>query len=472
VATTLTAVRHAYIDSVSLLQLSAEVAALKGVLEAALVMGTDLNREVLRDSGLLVGQAQNAGANDLVIAIRAEDEGAARAALERAEALLAGRRRDVGSNQQLPPRSIRSARRADPAARLAVISVPGPYAAAEARQALAEGLHVFLFSDNVSLEDEIALKQAARQKGLLVMGPDCGTAIINGIGLGFANVVRPGNIGVIGASGTGIQELVSLVHRAAGGISHAIGTGSRDLSGDVGGITTLQAIDLLREDPATETIVLLSKPPDPDVARSVLAALSGCGKRAIVHFQGLHVSAPEGVRVARNLEECAALALDRPVANGLPAHVPLHGAVRGLFCGGTLCTEAALTLGQDVVHELIDFGDDEYTRGRAHPMIDPTLRNQAIVQAGKDSRVAVLLLDFILGYGAHADPAGAALPAIHHAQTARPELAVAVHVVGTDADPQNLARQEELLREAGVQVFGSNYAAASAVRTALVGVTA
>jgi FdrA protein len=208
------------------------------------------------------------------------------------------------------------------------------------------------------------------------------------------------------------------------------------------------------------------------VARTVLAALSACGKRAIVHFQGMEFAAPGEVGVARNLEECAALALRRSTATFEPASIPLRGTVRGLFCGGTLCTEAALVFGHDVEHELIDFGDDEYTRGRAHPMLDPSLRNQAIVRSGADPSVAALLLDFVLGYGAHPDPAGAALPAIRQAQSARPELAVVAHVVGTDADPQNLAHQGQLLRDAGVQVFGSNYAAANAVRAALVGVMA
>jgi FdrA protein len=468
VPTTLTAVRQAYVDSVTLLQLTAQVSAMTGVLDAALVMGTDLNREVLGETGLLVGDAEGAGPNDLVVAIRAEDDAAARAALERAEALLVRRRDDAGSSDQPAPRSIRSAHRTDPEANLAVISVPGPYAAAEARLALAEGLHVFLFSDNVPLEDEVALKQAARQKNLLVMGPDCGTAIIGGAGLGFANVVRRGSIGVIGASGTGIQEVASLIHQAGGGISHAIGTGSRDLSAEVGGITTLQAIDLLRADPATEMIVLVSKPPDPEVARKVRGALAECGKPSVVHFQGAHTPGAD----ARNLEEAAALAIGRQMAQASIANVPSRGAVRGLFCGGTLRTEAALAFGEDLEHKLIDFGDDEYTRGRAHPMIDPSLRNQALVRAGADPRVAVLLLDFVLGHGAHADPAGAALEAIRQARSARPELAVAAHVVGTNADPQNLAHQEQLLRDAGVQVFGSNYAAANAVRAALVGVRA
>jgi FdrA protein len=253
--------------------------------------------------------------------------------------------------------------------------------------------------------------------------------------------------------------VVSLVHQAGGGVSHAIGTGSRDLHTAVSGITTLQAIDLLREDPSTEAIVLVSKPSDPAVAATTLRALAATRKPSVAYLQGVHVEPPAGVRVARNLEEAADLALGRSPLERIPRSTS-NGQVRGLYCGGTLAQEARAVLGQG--HTVLDFGDDEYTRGRAHPIIDPTLRNQAIVEAGRDLRVCVVLLDFILGLGAHSDPVGAALPAIHAAMSAGRgrSLRMVAHVVGTDADPQGLARQESALREAGVEVFGSNYRAA------------
>jgi len=422
-------------------------------------MATDLNRELLREAGLLVGEAATAGPNDLVLAVDAEDDGA----LAFAEELLRQPKDTSTSAERAAPKSLRSAHRADPQAQLAMISVPGQYAAAEARQALAEGLHVFLFSDNVPIEDEVALKRSARERGLLVLGPDCGTAIINGVGLGFANVVRRGTIGVVGASGTGIQEVTSLVHRAGSGISHAIGTGSRDLHSAVGGITTLQALDLLRDDPSTQSIVLISKPSDPLVASTVLRALTATGKPSVAYLQGAHAEAPDGVRLARNLEEAAHLALGMPADEPAP-NPRATGLVCGLFCGGTLLEEAALALGHAVEHQLIDFGDDQYTRGRAHPMIDPTLRNQAIVDAGRDTRVCVVLLDFILGLGAHPDPVGAALPAIGEALSAGRGrgLRFVAHVVGTDEDPQGLRRQEAALRAAGVEVLDSNFRAALA----------
>jgi succinyl-CoA synthetase alpha subunit len=347
-----------------------------------------------------------------------------------------------------------------------VISVPGPYAAAEARQALAEGMHVFLFSDNVSLEDEIELKQRARDQGLLVMGPDCGTAILNGVGLGFANVVRRGRIGLIGASGTGIQEVSCLLDRAGAGISHAIGTGGRDLHEQVGAITTLQALDLLSADPGTDSIVLISKPPAPAVAHTVLEAAAHIGKPVVACLLGAALEPPAGVQVATNLYQAARLAAPNAAWSSIgPESLPKlrrhegQDQVRALYCGGTLCEEAELAVGHDGGHQFIDFGDDRYTRGRAHPMIDPTLRNQAIASALHDPAVAVLLLDVILGYGAHADPAGALAGAVCDAGRS---VAVVAHVVGTTGDPQGLARQEQTLREAGVELFGSNHHAAVA----------
>jgi FdrA protein len=465
---TLAVVRKTYVDSVSLLQATAEVLALSDVEDAALVMATELNRGLLRDSGLLVDDAAQAGSNDLVIAVRASDEPAARAALAHAEALFTRRSSAGAAQETVLPRSLRAAQRVDPESNLAVISVPGAYASGEARLALVNGMHVFLFSDNVPLQDEVELKRLARQRDLLVMGPDCGTAILNGVGLGFANVVRRGCVGVVGASGTGIQEVTSLIHQAGQGTSHAIGTGSRDLHAAVGGITTLQALDLLGDDPSTETIVLVSKPSDQDVATAVLHALARTGKPAVAYLQGVNVAASRGVRMARSLAEAASLATGSPLDESIASERSLQGVVRGLFCGGTLAQEARAVLGEG--HALIDYGDDEYTRGRAHPMIDPTLRNHAIVVAAQEQGVAVLLLDFILGLGAHPDPAGAALPAIAEARRRRPELAVLAHVVGTDQDPQGLSRQEAALRSLGVQVFGSNYAAARAAARLVSGV--
>jgi FdrA protein len=481
--------RNAYVDSVTLLQISSELLGLSGVLDAGLVMGTDLNREVLSNAGLCVDEAQTAGPNDLIIAARATDTVLAAAALAQAELVLDQRRTSRSGSDAAPrilPRSLRSAHRADPGANLALVSVPGPFAVNEASLALAEGLNVFLFSDNVSLDDEVRLKRTALEKQLLVMGPDCGTAIIDGVGLGFANVVRRGRIGLIGASGTGLQEVSSLLHQAGEGISHAIGTGSRDLSTRVGGITTLQAIDLLREDASTEVIVLVEKPPAPAVAERVLLAARTSGKPVVACLLGGHIAAPEGVQMADNLYLAARMAASpastwpdlQPEA--LPRLRLRDGQhqVRGLFCGGTLCEEAetAVRAAGVAEYEFIDFGDDRYTQGRAHPMIDPSLRNQAIAEAGSEPHVAVVLLDVILGLGSHADPAGATVAAIREALSNAAadgrDLAVLAHVVGTDRDPQGLAQQEATLRAAGVHLVGSNYHAAVAASLLVEGATA
>jgi FdrA protein len=352
---------------------------------------------------------------------------------------------------------------------VAVISVPGAYAAAEAHLALSQGLNVFLFSDNVALADEVELKRRADGRGLLIMGPDCGTSILNGIGFGFANRVRRGSIGIVGASGTGIQEVASLIHQWGGGVSHAIGTGGRDMCTAVGGTTTRHAIALLCDDPATQTLVVLSKSSDEDVERGVLALLASSGKRAIACVLDSRTQL-KAVERASSLEEAARLALGKARSEDVLPAPELRLAdgqrqIRGLFCGGTLCHEATVAVGDWADHRFVDFGEDQYTRGRAHPMIDPTLRNHAIVQAGRDPNVAVILLDVVLGLAAHPDPAGAAAPAIGEARAAAEgvgrDLAVIAHVVGTDEDPQVIARQEAKLRAAGVRVAPSNFAAAT-----------
>ena len=347
-----------------------------------------------------------------------------------------------------------------------MISVPGAYAAGEARLALAEGMHVFLFSDNVPIEDEVDLKHAARQRDLLVMGPDCGTAILNGVGFGFANVVRRGSVGIVGASGTGIQEVASLVHQAGQGISHAIGTGSRDLHAAVGGITTLQAIGLLRDDPRTETIVLVSKPSDRDVANGVLRALAETGKRAVACLQSAaDVETPAGVaacRQPRRLPRAWQLARDRHRTSETIGSC--WCAARARVCSvAARCARRPLACWAQATSS-IDFGDDRYTRGRAHPMIDPTLRNQAIVAGGPRCARRRAVARLHPGLGAHADPAGAALPAIRGAAVQR-QRAVTWRSWPTSWAPTSIRRASAsrgCVAVGGVQVCASNYAAAVA----------
>lgn len=379
---------------------------------------------------------------------------------------------------------------------LALISVPGDYAALEAHKALGAGMDVMLFSDGVTIDDEVVLKRRARELGLLVMGPGCGTAIIDGVGLAFANVVRPGPVGVVAAAGTGAQEVTVLLDRYGSGISACYGTGGRDLYEDVGAITMLDAIDRLVADPATEVILCVSKPPSPLVAEQVLAALSATPKPAAVCFVGSSgLDAPEGVTIAATLEDAAIAAARAAGATAERASDPAvdwvqPGVVRGLYSGGTLCSEAAAILagllprvesnaaagaaiklapGQEpTTHACLDLGEEEYTRGRPHPMIDPFARAELLAGVAVDPAVSVILLDVVLGYGSHPDPAGALVPAIRAALSGRDRLAVVAHVCGTEADPQVASRQEATLAEAGVRLAATN-AQAARIAAALVG---
>jgi succinyl-CoA synthetase alpha subunit len=363
---------------------------------------------------------------------------------------------------------------ADPALSLAVISVPGPFAAAEATKALRLGLHVLLFSDNVSVADEVRLKQEADRLGLLVMGPDCGTAIVAGVPLGFANVVRRGPVGVVGASGTGMQEVTTRLHRAGTGVSHALGVGGRDLSAAVGGRSTLAALEVLGADPATEVIVLISKPPDPAVADRVLAAATALGRPVVACVLGGDPGRlrAAGVIPAATLADAAdlaaALVAGRPVVASGPAPLPAavhpsagpgRATVRGAFCGGTFAHEAELLLGAaGVAHVVVDYGDDEYTVGRPHPMIDPALRDAAVAAALEDPTTAVVVVDVVLGHGSASDPIGGLLTAVGDARSraSRPAVPVVAHVCGTDDDPLGRGGVVAALEAAGVAVAEAN----------------
>jgi FdrA protein len=473
-----------YLDSVALMRLSRRIAATPAVSEAALMMATPANRQILAAAGLLAGDAASAGGNDLIIAVRAESREAAEVALSEARAQLDRPRAAEGEAAAWRPRTLRTALKTAPDTRLALISVPGEFAAAEARKALRRGLHVMIFSDNVPLAQERELKEEARRLSRLVMGPDCGTAIIGGVPLAFANRVRRGDIGVIGASGTGIQEVTSLISEAGGGISHAIGVGGRDLSQAVGGISTHMAIDALDADPATRRIVLISKPPHPSVARAVLARVAQSTKPFTVCFLGADgTELPANARFASTLRAAAEDALGGLELGAAFALSPRQsracGRIVGLFSGGTLCTEAQLVLARrgrrvasnvpapgscpldaddGTCDRIVDLGADEFTRGRPHPMLDPSARNEMLRRALDDPGVAVVLLDVVIGCGAHADPAGHVAAVLAGVEPTR--IAVVASVTGTEADLQSRPRQIATLQGAGVQTAPSNAQAA------------
>ena len=542
--------RGTYHDSVTLMQVSRQAEDLPGVEAAAAVAATPVNLELLARQGFAVDPA-GLGPSDLVLCVRAADDEAADQAMEQVDTLLAGAGRvgaggGSGDGPAAAPRSLRAATRRDPDLNLAVLSVPGRHLHYEIAEALEAGLHVFCFSDGLDPATEAACKRVAAERGLLLMGPDCGTAILDGVGLGFANAVRRGPVGVVGASGTGIQEVTCLLDAAGVGISHAIGVGGRDLSPEVGGSMTLRALDLLAADDTTERLVVISKPPDPTVARRVADAAATIGKPVILAFPGMTAPPPlpPGVGFASSLEAAAAWATGGAAAGGAgagtpvagttephlpvpgppegdsspaadvvapvvhrpPAHAPTPadpthpsadpvgdppavtpGAIRGLFSGGTLCYEAMAVVAGVVGrvasniplrpewrladpnrsegHTFVDFGDDAMTEGRAHPMIDPGLRNERFRREAADPETGVVLLDVVLGYGAHPNPAGELAPLVERALAdRRGGLSVVVSLCGAAGDPQGLDAQAATLRTAGALVTRSS---AQAARLAL-----
>lgn len=469
-----------YCDSVVLMQLQRDLAALPGVQGSGVVMATPTNLALLAQSDLLPSGVQ-ARPDDLLIVVRAESDGEASAALSKVDELLS-RRRSVSAGEYRP-RSLEAALKQLPEAGWVLVSVPGKYAAGVARQALEHDRHVFLYSDNVSLEDEIALKALAASRGKLLMGPDCGTAIVNGVGLGFANRVRRGGVGLVGASGTGLQAVSVHLHQLGAGLSHALGTGGRDLSAEAGGATTMQCLDLLGRDPVTRVIGLISKPPDSRTAARLFAAAQEIDKPVVVHLLGFPPPARDlgNLHFAASLREAAGLAVamlaDEAISRpGAPHSEAGHiqGYLRGLFSGGTLAAEVLLGLRatlaplnanlsipgverlvdptQSRAHTIIDLGADEFTIGRLHPMIDNETRLARIRQEAADPAVGALLLDVVLGEGAHPDPAAELAPAISRARAAR-ELPVVVILIGTDEDPQVAAWQADRLAEAGATIF-------------------
>ncbi|MFY9196103.1 MAG: acyl-CoA synthetase FdrA [Bacillota bacterium] len=501
---------NSYYDSIVLMRLARKVRNIDDVVEAQVGMATDLNKDAVREMGFSSEELEAATPNDLVIAVVAEDEGALDSAERAINEGLEGsvKREETGEKAEKTYATLSEAAAAGDAG-IAAISVPGEYAAREAREALASGLHVFLFSDNVSIEDEIRLKKLGKENGLLVMGPDCGTAVIGGVGLGFANKVRPGRIGLVAAAGTGLQQVMSVIDSLGEGISEAIGTGGRDLSEEVGGITTFMGLALLESDSNTAVKVVISKPPHPSVRDNLIRALEDGSKPAVVCFMGEDVKAQRSesgkVLFAGDLEETAVLACRLTSGEGkerlhsdseldelayrLARTIDGEGFLRGLYSGGTLCHEtltilrragidAYSNIAQDkeflltnplesVAHTCIDMGEDYFTRGKPHPMLEPGLRIPRHIEEARHEDVGILLFDLVLGYGSHPNPAGVTAEAVKEARRIREDMGkglvqIAV-IVGTAGDPQDVEKQAGILREAGAEVLFSNRAATELV---------
>lgn len=499
--------KDAYYDSVTLMTLSNKLKKLEGVSNAVVSMGTPMNKELLQNIGLLQGELEEAGPNDLLIAIEAETEERCRAVHEEMERLLC-EKKGGGTQQAAVYRTISEAKNALPDLNLAVISVKGEFAAREAREALKRDMHVMLFSDNVTVAQELELKAMAHEKGLLVMGPDCGTAILGGAGLCFANAVRRGGVGLVAASGTGLQEVCVLVDRLGQGVSQAIGTGGRDLSAEIGGIMMLDGLRLLEEDPETRVIVLISKPPVREVAEKILAKVSACTKPVVVCFISGTPDLLKGTKAvyAASLEDAAfqaaALMEGKTAAPAAGTAFPIDGEamaaaaaglkpeqkyIRGLYCGGTLAAEAVAECGKTLSEVfsnvskkpeqhlddpmrsrgncIIDLGDDVFTVGRPHPMIEPELRCGRIIQEAEDPETAVILMDFELGYGSNADPAGVTIGAVQKARQRSAaqgrDVVFIGYIQGTQGDFQDIEKQRRTLEENGVLTAQSNLHAVS-----------
>ncbi|MGY1692744.1 FdrA family protein [Geodermatophilus sp. SYSU D01105] len=468
-----------YADSVKLMQVSRDIGAREGVAAVLVAMATPLNLELAAGMGL--APDGEASPDQLLIAITASDDEVLADAVAAVDAALAARERSGGTAEVIPARTIGAGLDALPpdGSALAIVSVPGQYAVAEAADAIAAGRSVLVFSDGVPVEDEVALKRAAHDAGVLVMGPDCGTAIVSGVALGFANVVRSGPVGLVAASGTGAQQVSCLLDMAGVGVSHVLGVGGRDLSEAVGGLATLDALAALDADPATERVLLVSKPPAPSVAAAVEEA---AGRLSVpVRSAALSPDTPDlTAAVEALLTDMGAEVPQWPSRPGDGTPAAPGAVLKGLYSGGTLADEAMLLaapvlgdirsntplrpeldLGTDLSargHVVVDFGDDALTVGRAHPMIDPTLRLEAISNLAARGEPAVLLLDVVLGYGADPDPARSLVPALTAARR-HVSLPVVVALVGTEADPQGWSRQADALAAAGAAVFASNAAA-------------
>lgn len=474
----LTVRRGTYVDSVALMQVSRQISTLPGVTSALVAMATDLNLDLARGMGFELPERTTP--NEMLVAVEADDDTAMQTALAEVDRALSAAAFPAPSSfgDAPAPLTIRAAARGGEAT-VALISTPGRYAFADAIDAVDAGLHTMVFSDNVPVEQEVALKQYADPAGVLVMGPDCGTAVLGGVGLGFANVVRPGPVGIVAASGTGAQHLMTLLDGAGVGVSHCLGVGGRDLSEAVGGLSTVRALDLLAADDATEVIVIVSKPPSASVAQAVREHADKLGKP--VMFGLLGKGRPDITETARQ----AVAAIGRswelpPPLSGQVGTGRADGSLRGLFAGGTLCDEAMIiavealgrvrsnipldpawaledSLSSDG-HTMIDFGDDRLTQGRPHPMIDGSIRIQRLLDEVADPTCGVLMLDVVLGLGAAADPAGELSDAVAAATAA--DVPVVVSLVGTGDDPQDRDRQAEMLLGAGAWVYFSNADAA------------
>jgi succinyl-CoA synthetase alpha subunit len=508
--------RNFHRDSVKLLHLSEEAKKIDGITDAAVVMGTTTNKEILQKLGLLTDEGRASSESDMILAVMADSQPLIEKGLKKIEEMVLKPPVAKGRSYY----SLDAALQAVPDANLAVVSIPGEHAREVVLKLLDKGISVHLFSDHVPPDHELELKEYAKERGLLVMGPGAGTSVIGGKAIAFANVVKKGKIGVVGAAGTGLQEVTVLLSEAGLGVSEGLGTGGGDVKAKIGGIMMLQSIDALEQDPGSSTVVVVSKPPDADVKKKIIDHIVNRTKKQYVTcFIGpesyampasmrgrvratktLHAAVMEAIQATEpgryaeiakpfSMSQNDLMALASKISKGLNDK---QKYVRGLYTGGTFAYETLVILGrmigdvysnapidarlklansyQSVKDSIVDLGEEEFTVGRAHPMIDPTIRKMRIVEEAKDPEVAVIIMDFMLGYGSHSDPAGAMLGAITDARRIAEKdgrvLPILAHVCGTEQDPQPLSEQIGKLRGAGIEVLPTN--ALMAIASALV----
>jgi FdrA protein len=495
--------KNEYRDSYYLMRLSNEISSWAGVRQATVIMGTPNNKQILEQLGLFSAAVESASSDDLIIAVELESSLDINQFESDFEQIFT-RDQGVGQRGQLH-HNLESALDENPDANLVVISTPGNQAVELAREALRRGKHVFCFSHHISLEEELELKRIAIDQQLLMMGPDCGTSILDGIGYGFANKVRLGNIGLVSASGSGLQEVSTLIHRGGGGVSQAIGVGGRDMLSPIDGLMSVQAIKMIAQESLTDCLVILGKKSSTRGRQTILKAARKTGLPIIANFYNENdLPIQNGKFIfAETYEECAMRALETVgqewniptegnqakewVDSNLARISPGQWAIRGLFSGGSLCREAAIILAGNGLliqtdpnstnkpmvssHVLVDLGEEQYTEGRPHPFIDSRLRNLEIKKAYSDPDVAVILLDIVLGWGCSPDPAGDVVRAMDEASIhMKNSPGIICSICGTSDDYQGYEDQKNKLVATGVYVAETNAAAtrlALALTTAL-----
>lgn len=464
--------------------------------EISVMMGTEMNKKIMENSDLLNEIGKGANSGDILIGIKSALDN--QKILNMVDSLL-NQEIDNKNSEQLEINSVDDGIKNYKDTNFAVVSLPGSYAAREVKKLLKAKKHVLLFSDNIDIKDEIELKDLAIENDLLMMGPDCGTAIIKGVGLGFSNRVNKGSIGIVAASGTGLQEVATIISNNSGGISYAFGTGGRDIKESVGGRMMLYCLDLLIKDEETETIVIVSKPPSKNVIEKIINKVKNIKKPVVACFLGEDISVLQSTNIVlcETLEETAIKVLE---LNGIKysdsfdmdkilkmiSSDKKNGYIRGVYCGGTLAYEALLMLekqnieiysnlskceerrlkvnDKSLYNTILDMGEDEYTVGKPHPMINSSSRNEQLLKEAEDESVGIIIADIELGYGANDFAADELGETIKQIKTMRSDLVFIVVICGSKQDYQDYNLKKNLLIMSGAIVVNSN---AQGVRLAI-----